>query len=178
MALRIGRVPYLHAEPFYFDMARRGMALVELVPRAVAVAAANGDDRRRASAAGGLCCAWRTALSRWRGFASPACSTLAVPSCSRPSPSPRSPGRHIGVTDEAATALRLLDVLLRLKYQVQPAAYGPLQARTTPFSSLAIKASASVWVRQASPIPTTWEPNGTPGPDCRLSSRAGWCERM
>src|SRR5918912_1744273 len=42
MALRIGRVPYLHAEPFYFDMARRGMAFYELVPGAVAVAAANG----------------------------------------------------------------------------------------------------------------------------------------
>src|SRR5919106_7067713 len=43
MALRIGRVPYLHAEPFYFDMARRGLALIELVPQSTAVAAANGE---------------------------------------------------------------------------------------------------------------------------------------
>ena len=42
MALRIGRVPYLYAEPFYFDMARRGMAFYELMPGTVAVAAANG----------------------------------------------------------------------------------------------------------------------------------------
>jgi chorismate dehydratase len=42
-------------------------------------------------------------------------------------------GAHIGVTDEAATALQLLQVLLRLKYGVQPAAYGPLQAAHDAF---------------------------------------------
>ena len=42
-------------------------------------------------------------------------------------------GAHIGVTDEAATALRLLQVLLRVKYQVQPAAYVPLQAAHDAF---------------------------------------------
>ena len=31
MAMRVGRVPYLHAEPFYFDMARRGIELYEMV---------------------------------------------------------------------------------------------------------------------------------------------------
>ena len=43
MALRIGRVPYLHAEPLYVDMARRGLALTELTPRAIGVAAADGE---------------------------------------------------------------------------------------------------------------------------------------
>jgi chorismate dehydratase len=42
-------------------------------------------------------------------------------------------GAHIGVLDEAATAPRLLDVLLRLKYQVRPAAYTPLQAAHDAF---------------------------------------------
>ena len=42
-------------------------------------------------------------------------------------------GAHIGVTGEAATALRLLQVLLRVKYQVQVAAYGPLQAAHDAF---------------------------------------------
>jgi predicted solute-binding protein len=37
-------------------------------------------------------------------------------------------GAHIGLTDADATASQLLDILLRLKYQVQPAAYVPLQA--------------------------------------------------
>jgi chorismate dehydratase len=34
---------------------------------------------------------------------------------------------RIGVTDEASTAVRLLDVLLRVQHQVQPAAYVSLQ---------------------------------------------------
>jgi chorismate dehydratase len=42
-------------------------------------------------------------------------------------------GARIGVTDEAATAPRLLQVLLRLKYQVQPQAYVPLQASSDAF---------------------------------------------
>jgi chorismate dehydratase len=42
-------------------------------------------------------------------------------------------GACIGVTDEAATALWLLRLLLRLRYQVQPAVYGPLQATHDAF---------------------------------------------
>jgi chorismate dehydratase len=42
-------------------------------------------------------------------------------------------GARIGVTDEASAAPRLLEVLLRLKYQVQTAAYGPLDASHEAF---------------------------------------------
>jgi chorismate dehydratase len=42
-------------------------------------------------------------------------------------------GAHIGVTEEAATAPRLLQVLLRLKHHVQPVVYGPLQAAHDAF---------------------------------------------
>src|SRR4030095_11360288 len=118
MALRIGHVPYLHAEPFYFDMARRGMAFYELVPGAVAIAAANGaidagpvplvecfrlEDRFEPVA--GFCIA-----SVQRARSSLLYSTQPITDLA---------GAHIGVTDEAATALRLLHVLLRVKYQVQ-----------------------------------------------------------
>src|SRR5262249_33092930 len=132
MALRIGHVPYLHAEPFYFDMARRGMALYECVPSAVATAAAGGaidagpvplvdgfrlEDRFEPVA--GFCIA-----SVQRTGSSLLYSTKPITALA---------GAHIGVTDEAATALRLLDVLLRVKYQVQPAAYEPLQAAHDAF---------------------------------------------
>src|SRR4030095_5029814 len=132
MALRIGHVPYLHAEPFYFDMARRGMAFYELVPGAVAIAAANGaidagpvplvecfrlEDRCEPVA--GFCIA-----SVQRARSSLLYSTQPITALA---------GAHIGVTDEAATALQLLQVLLRLKYGVQPAAYGPLQAAHDAF---------------------------------------------
>ena len=132
MALRIGHVPYLYAEPFYFDMARRGMELYELVPGAVASAAANGaidagpvplvecvrlQDRFEPVA--GFCVA-----SVQRAGSSLLYSTRPITDLA---------GAYIGVTDEAATALWLLQVLLRLKYQVQPVAYGPLQAAHDAF---------------------------------------------
>ena len=132
MALRIGRVPYLHTEPFYFGMERSGMALYEYVPRAVAVAAANGEIdaapvplvdcfrlQDRFEPVAGFCVA-----SERRAGSSLLYSTKPITALA---------GAHIGVTDEAATALRLLDVLLRVKYQVQPAAYGPLQTAHDAF---------------------------------------------
>jgi chorismate dehydratase len=132
MALSVGRVPYLYAEPFYFAMTRRGMALYECVPSAVADAAANGmidagpvplvDCFRLADhfePVAGFCVA-----SVQRAGSSLLYSTSPITGLA---------GAHIGVTDEAATTLRLLQVLLRLKYQVQPAAYGPLQAAHDAF---------------------------------------------
>jgi chorismate dehydratase len=120
MALRIGRLPYLHAEPFYVDMARRGLTLVELTPRAMGLAAANGDidagpvpvvesfrlqDRLQAIA--GFCIASLEEAGSSLLFSTKPIEALA--------------GTCIGITDEAATTPRLLDVLLRLKYQVQTA---------------------------------------------------------
>jgi chorismate dehydratase len=132
MALRIGRVPYLHAEPFYFDMARRGLALIELVPQSIAVAAANGEIdagpvplvdyvrlEDRLQPLGGFCIASVQQAGSSLLFSTKPIDALA--------------GSHIGVTDEDSTTLRLLDVLLRLKYQVQPAAYRSLQASHDAF---------------------------------------------
>src|SRR5215813_2157256 len=126
MALRIGHVPYLHTEPFYFDMARRGMALYELVPGAVTVAAANGaidagpvplvdcfrlEDRFQPVSGFCLACAKRA-------------GNLFLYS---KQPIEQLTGARIGITDETSTSLRLLQVLLSLKYHVQPAAYVTLQ---------------------------------------------------
>jgi chorismate dehydratase len=126
MALRIGRIPYLHAEPFYVDMARRRLALAELVPGAVAAAAAHDEIdagpvplvdgvrlEGRFQPVAGFCIASLQQAGSTLLFSIKPIAALA--------------GAHIGVTDEASTARQLLDVLLRVKYQVQPAAYGPLQ---------------------------------------------------
>src|ERR671923_73906 len=43
MALRVARIPYLSCEPFYFEMARRGIELCDIVPSAMAGAAARGE---------------------------------------------------------------------------------------------------------------------------------------
>jgi chorismate dehydratase len=132
MALRIGRVPYLSTEPFYVDMARRGLALIELTPRALCLAAARGEidagpvplvesfrleDRMQAIAGFGLASLQDSGSSLL--FSSKPIDALA--------------GTSIGVTDEASTALRLLDILLRLKYQVQTVVYGSLTAPHAAF---------------------------------------------
>src|SRR5262245_15345712 len=132
MALRIGHVPYLHAEPFYVDMTRRGLALTELTPRAIGIAAATGeidagpvplvDSLRledRLQAVAGFCIASVQDAGSSLLFSTKPIEALA--------------GAHIGISDEASTAPRLLDVLLRLKYQVQTAAYGPLEASHEAF---------------------------------------------
>ena len=37
MAIKVGRVPYVSCEPFYFDMERRGIELHDRVPSALAL---------------------------------------------------------------------------------------------------------------------------------------------
>ena len=107
-------------------MARRGVVLYACVPRTVAAAAANGEidagpvplvdcmrlaDRFEPVA--GFCIA-----SVQRAGSSLLYSTRPITALA---------GAYIGVSDEAATARRLLHVLLRCKYEVQPETYGPLQ---------------------------------------------------
>src|SRR5919197_2165681 len=132
MALCIGHVPYLLTEPFYVDMARRGMAFYELMPGAVAVAAANG-----AIDAGPVplvdCCRLADRFEPVAGFCVASIQRARSSLLYSTQPITELAGAHIGVTDEAATALRLLDVLLRVKYQVQPAAYGPVQTAHDAF---------------------------------------------
>jgi chorismate dehydratase len=126
MTIRVGRVPYLHAEPFYFDMARRGIELYEMVPSVLIARAEQGeidagpiplvasfrlDDRFQPVA--GFCVASVKRAGSLFLYSTRPISELQ--------------GAHIGVTDEASNAPRLLHVLLRLKYRVQPAAYVPLQ---------------------------------------------------
>jgi chorismate dehydratase len=113
-------------------MARRGIDLYELVPSALAAAAENGEidagpvplvdcfrleDRFQPVA--GFCVA-----SLKQAGSTFLCSTRPIEALH---------GARIGITDEASTAPRLLQVLLSLKYQVQPQADVPLQASHDAF---------------------------------------------
>jgi chorismate dehydratase len=132
MAIRVGRIPYLHAEPFYFDMVRRGIELYEMAPSAIVIAAERGDidagpvpladsfhleDRFQPVA--GFCVASVKQAGSILLF-----STVPMAELDR---------ANIGLTDEASSAPRLLQILLRLKYGVQPEAYVPLQASHDAF---------------------------------------------
>lgn len=130
--MRVARIPYLHCDPFYFDMTRRGLDLYEMVPSAVAAAAEQGEIdagpvplvdyfrlEDRFQPVGGFCVA---SLKR-------AASVLLFSS----KPIEDLHGSHIGVSDEAATAPRLLQVLLRLKYGLRAEVSGGLDASSDAF---------------------------------------------
>jgi chorismate dehydratase len=120
--MRVGRIPYLHAEPFYFDMERRGIELCELVPSAVLTAIAHGEID-----AGPVplvdCFRAADLLRPVAGFCVASMQRAGSVLLYSTRPIAELTGARIGVTDEAATAARLLHVLLHLQYQVQPAAY-------------------------------------------------------
>jgi chorismate dehydratase len=132
MGMRVGRVPYLHAEPFYFDMQRRGIELCELVPSAVTAAIAHGEID-----AGPVplvdCFRLEDCLQPVAGFCVASVQHAGSALLYSTRPIADLDGARIGITDEAATAPRLLHVLLRLQYQVQPAAYVPLHASHEAF---------------------------------------------
>jgi chorismate dehydratase len=126
MALKVGYVPYLHAEPFYFDMERRGLELIEMLPNELAAAAENGkidagplpvvDGFRlqdRFEPVAGFCVASGQKAGSVFLYASEPVEALQ--------------GARIGVMNGASTSLWLLKILLKLKYQVQPSAYVTLQ---------------------------------------------------
>lgn len=154
MTLRIGRLPYLHDEPFYVAMARYGMTLYDLVPHALAAAMAHGEIdagpvpltecwrlQDRFQPVAGFCVA-----SVQRAGSSLLYSTRPIEALD---------GAHIGVTDEALTAPQLLDVLLRLRYQVRPAAYVSLRDPHDAF--LLIGNEALRQRRGASGFPHTYD---------------------
>ncbi|MBM3226603.1 MAG: hypothetical protein FJZ47_22800 [Candidatus Tectomicrobia bacterium] len=127
MALRIGRVPYLHTEPFYVGMRRRDVTLCPLVASAIAGAAHKGEiDAAPVPLVHcpGLADTWQPVA----GFC--IASAQQAGSCLLHARQPISAlsGVSIGIPDEAATAVRLLDVLLQRKYHIQPGPYVSPQA--------------------------------------------------
>lgn len=126
MALKVGYVPYLYTEPFYFDMERRGIELVDMLPSALAAAADNGDidagplpivdsvrlqDRFEPVSGFGLASVQKTGSVFL--YANQPVETLE--------------GAHVGVMEGASTSLWLLKVLLKLKYHVRLSTYVTLQ---------------------------------------------------
>jgi len=132
MALSVGRVPDLHTEPFYFDMQRRGIALYEMAPSALATAMTDGEI-----AAGPLplvdCFRLAEGLRPVAGFCVASVRRTGSALLYSTKPIADLTGAHIGIADEDPTASQLLEVLLRLKYQVRPAAYVALQAAHDAF---------------------------------------------
>lgn len=122
MALKVGRIPYLEFEPFYFDMPHRGIQLDEMVPSALAAAAEHGQI----DAGPVPLVDWWRLEDRFQPLAG-FCLATTEQSGSRllysQQPIQALTGARIAVSSEAATSFHLLRVLLGLKYLVKPAAY-------------------------------------------------------
>ena len=107
-------------------MERRGIVLYEMVPSALATALTDGEID-----AGPVpvvdCFRLADSLQPVAGFcvATPQKTDSIFLYSTKPMSALQD--ARIGITDEASTAARLLDVLLRVQHQVQPAAYVSLQ---------------------------------------------------
>jgi chorismate dehydratase len=126
MAIKVGRVPYLNCEPFYFAMERRGIELCDMAPNAVASAAEKGEiDAGPAP----LVDFFRLAghFRPLSGFCLAAASKAGSVFLHSKRPIQELTGARIGIADETPTAISLLRVLLTLKHQVQPEAYVALE---------------------------------------------------
>lgn len=122
MAINVGRVPYLSCEPFYFDMERRGIALTTLPPSALAAAAQEGQiDAAPFPVVD--CARMEAEFSYMTGVCLATMSSAGSVVLNSTQPIRELSGTKIGVSEEAATASKLLQVLLTQKYQVEPAAY-------------------------------------------------------
>ena len=132
MAMKVGRIPYLICEPFYFDTQNRGLELVDTMPNRAADDVEQGvidaapipvvdtfgmEDKFQP--VGGFCIA-----STDRSGSVFLHSKLPIEELN---------GARIGVTDEPGTSAKLLQVLLALKHQVTPQGFVPMQEEHDAF---------------------------------------------
>jgi chorismate dehydratase len=129
--MKVGRIPYLSCEPFYFAMEQRGIALSDVVPSAMAEAAATG-----AIDAGPAPLTDCFHLAEQFRFLSGFCLATIRKAGSvvlhAQRPIQELTAARIGIPAEAATSFRLLQVVLALKYQVQSVEYVTL---TDPYDA-------------------------------------------
>jgi chorismate dehydratase len=125
MTLKVGYVQELYAEPCYFDMARRGLTLVEMRPSALAAAAANGEID---AAPMPLVDCFRLAdrFQPVAGFGIASVQHTGSVFLHAIKPMEALSGARIGLMDTGSTESWLVRLLLRLKYQVQGVTYVPL----------------------------------------------------
>ena len=122
MAMKVGRIPYLSCEPFYFEMERRGIALYDLQPRALAGAVAQGEiDAGPVPLAD--CFHLADDFRFLSGFCVATIRKAGSVALHAKQPVEALHGARIGIPGEAVTSFHLLQVLLALKYQVPSATY-------------------------------------------------------
>ncbi len=126
MPIKVARIPDLNCEAFYFDMERRGIELCDMGAGEVAAAAEAGEVD-----AGPVplveCFRLEERFRPVAGFCVAAVNTAGSSALYSKQPIESLTGTRIGVAKDASTSVRLLQVLLSLKHQVQPEAFVGLE---------------------------------------------------
>ena len=122
MSIRVGHVPYLNCEPFYFDMERRGIELEDRLPMTMMSALEQGEIQ------GGLvplvqCFHMDDRFQYLSGFCLSSITRATSVNLYSKVPIEELGGVDVAVFGEAVTSFSLLQVLLNLKHQVQPQSY-------------------------------------------------------
>ena len=126
MPIKVGRVPDLNHEPFYFDMERRGIELHELPSGSLGPAAEKGEiDGGPVPLAD--CLRLEDRFNYVTGFCLAAWEKSGSMFLHSRQPVVELNGARIGIPSGSETSVNLLRVLLELKYQVQPQAYVTLE---------------------------------------------------
>jgi aminodeoxyfutalosine synthase len=112
----VGKIPYLNSVPFYAHLEQRGFRILPVVPRRMGMLSAIGEidagpfslmdylSQERAMELMGWCIATRDQVKSVMLFSKGGWRDLE--------------GRRIGITDDTATSVQLLHVLLEKKYGV------------------------------------------------------------
>ncbi len=115
-------MPYLDVEPFYFDMPRRGIEFHDLVPSKLARALSDGDiDACPLPLVD--CFKMEQQVQPISGFCLACTDQARSLSIYSKVPVEELGGCTIAISAETTTALRLLQILLDIKYQVKPKEY-------------------------------------------------------
>src|SRR5215831_15237758 len=123
--MKVGRIPYLSCEPFYFEMERRGLLLHNVVPSAMAGAIA--QENIDADLIPLADCSRLAEQCRYlSGFCLAIVRKAGSVLLHAKQPIEALTGARIGIPDEATTSAQLLQILLALKYQVQVEVYATL----------------------------------------------------
>lgn len=118
MATKVGRIPYMICEPFYFDTERRGLELVDTMPqRAV-------DDIEQGILDAALVpvvdiFGKEDVLQPVGGFCIASTDRAGSVFLYSKVPVEELSGARVGLIEESRTSVKLLQVLLKLKYQVE-----------------------------------------------------------
>jgi predicted solute-binding protein len=150
MTMKVGHIPDLEYEPWYFEMARRGIETSAMVPSQLAAAVAAGEiDAGPVPLAD--CFRLEDRIQPVSGFCLACARRAGNLFLYAKRPVEQLKDARIGISDETSTPLRLLQVLLSLKYRVQPEAYVTLQEPYDAFLLAGNRALRQRWGAQGYP---------------------------